>query len=170
METRKLYYEDCHLRQFTATVTGCTETEKGWEIVLDQTAFYPEGGGQACDLGTICHCQVLDVQEQGEQVVHLCDAPLIPGEQVDLTKAAAIAHRFDGVLLFPQILCSHRLSPGAAEVIFPHRTSSGRSCGGWGWDPAPSVPGNGPWCRNPYGSQSHSRGRPWPFLPCMYHG
>lgn len=83
METRKLYYEDCHLRQFTATVTGCTETEKGWEIVLDQTAFYPEGGGQACDLGTICHCQVLDVQEQGEQVVHLCDAPLSVGQTVE---------------------------------------------------------------------------------------
>ena len=82
METRKLYYEDCHLRQFTATVTSCTETEKGWEIVLDQTAFYPEGGGQACDLGTICQAQVLDVQEQGEQVVHLCDAPLSVGQTV----------------------------------------------------------------------------------------
>ena len=76
METRKLYYEDCHLQEFTATVTGCTETEKGWQVVLDATAFYPEGGGQACDLGSLNDARVLDVQEQGQQVVHLCDKPL----------------------------------------------------------------------------------------------
>ena len=76
METRKLYYEDCHLQEFTATVTGCTETETGWQVTLDATAFYPEGGGQACDLGTLGNARVLDVQEQGEQVIHLCDKPL----------------------------------------------------------------------------------------------
>ena len=32
METRKLYYEDCHLRQFSARVASCEETEKGWNI------------------------------------------------------------------------------------------------------------------------------------------
>jgi alanyl-tRNA synthetase len=80
--TRKLYYEDCHLRQFTSTVTGCDQTEKGWRITLDSTAFYPEGGGQACDLGTLGAARVLDVREQDEQVIHLCDAPLTIGETV----------------------------------------------------------------------------------------
>ena len=47
MKTRKLYYEDSHLRTFTAKVHSCEKTEKGWEVVLDATAFYPEGGGQA---------------------------------------------------------------------------------------------------------------------------
>ena len=82
MEPKKLYYEDCHLRQFTATVTACEKTENGWYISLDQTAFYPEGGGQACDLGTLDDATVLDVQEQGETVVHLCDKALRVGQSV----------------------------------------------------------------------------------------
>ena len=82
MKTRKLYYEDCHLRQFTATVTGCVSTEKGWQITLDATAFYPEGGGQACDLGSLGSVQVLDVREQDDTVIHLCDGPLEVGSSV----------------------------------------------------------------------------------------
>ncbi len=73
METRKLYYEDCNLQEFTATVTSCLQTDKGWAVTLDATAFYPEGGGQACDLGTLGDARVLNVREQGQQVVHLCD-------------------------------------------------------------------------------------------------
>lgn len=80
--TRKLYYEDCHLRQFAATVTGCSPTEKGWSITLDATAFYPEGGGQACDLGTLGGVRVLDVREQNDQILHLCDGPLTVSETV----------------------------------------------------------------------------------------
>ena len=82
METRKLYYEDCHLTSFTARVHSCQETDKGWQIVLDATAFYPEGGGQVCDLGTLGGVQVKDVREKGEAVVHLCDGPLIVGAEV----------------------------------------------------------------------------------------
>ncbi len=82
METRKLYYEDCHLKQFTATVTGCIPSEKGYLVTLDATAFYPEGGGQACDLGTLGPVRVLDVRESGEHIFHLCDGPLEPGSQV----------------------------------------------------------------------------------------
>lgn len=83
METRKLYYEDCHLYRFRATVIGCEAVKKGYEITLDATAFYPEGGGQPCDLGTLGGVTVLDVQERGEQVLHLCDGPLPIGETVE---------------------------------------------------------------------------------------
>ena len=61
--TRKLYYEDCHLREFTARVVSCEEDQKGWEVVLDRTAFYPEGGGQACDIGSLGGVKVLDTRE-----------------------------------------------------------------------------------------------------------
>ena len=74
--TRKLYYEDCHMSHFQAQVTGCEKCEKGYEIRLDATAFYPEGGGQACDLGTLNGAQVLDVREREEEILHLCEAPL----------------------------------------------------------------------------------------------
>ena len=83
MQTRKLYYEDCHMQNFTATVTGCTQTAKGWEVTLDATAFYPEGGGQPSDVGTLGTARVLDVRERGEEVIHLCDSALEAGSTVE---------------------------------------------------------------------------------------
>ena len=83
METRKLYYEDCHLRSFSATVVSCEQEEKGWQIALSATAFYPEGGGEAPDLGTLGGVNVLDVQEKDGIILHLCDGPLPVGENVD---------------------------------------------------------------------------------------
>ena len=83
MQTTKLYYDDCHLQSFTARVTGCEKTRNGYAVTLDSTAFYPEGGGQACDMGTLGNARVLDVREQGETVIHLCDGPLSPGETVE---------------------------------------------------------------------------------------
>ena len=83
METRKLYYEDCHLSRFTAQVLRCEETAKGYAVILSATAFYPEGGGQAGDTGTLSGIRVLDTREQGETVVHLCEKPLAVGERVE---------------------------------------------------------------------------------------
>ena len=83
MPTNKLYYADCNLKTFTATVTGCEKQENGWQITLDATAFYPEGGGQACDLGTLDGAAVLDVQERGDEILHLCDRPLALGQTVE---------------------------------------------------------------------------------------
>ena len=82
MDHRKLYYADSHLKEFSATVTGCTETKGGWAVTVDATAFYPTGGGQNCDLGTLGGANVLDVKEQAEEIIHLCDAPLQIGSTV----------------------------------------------------------------------------------------
>ncbi len=79
---RKLYYEDSHIKTFTATVTGCTPCEGGYAVTLDATAFYPEGGGQACDVGRLGRANVLAVKEVGEDVVHYCDKPLEVGKMV----------------------------------------------------------------------------------------
>ena len=82
MEVRRLFYEDSHLQNFTATVTSCTETKGGWAVTLDATAFYPEGGGQSCDLGVLGEANVLDVRELDGDIVHLCHKPLAVGSSV----------------------------------------------------------------------------------------
>lgn len=82
MNTEKIYYSDCHARQCVATVLSCTEAGDGWMVALDRTVFYPEGGGQPCDLGTLGQAKVLDVQESNGCVLHRCDQPLEVGSTV----------------------------------------------------------------------------------------
>ena len=76
METNKLFYVNPHVSQFSARVLSCTPDDKGFAVILDQTAFYPEGGGQAADTGTLGTARVLDVRERDDVIVHICDSAL----------------------------------------------------------------------------------------------
>ena len=91
--TRKLFYEDPNLAEFTGKVLSCTAENDRWAVILDATAFYPEGGGQAADVGVLGGVSVLDTQERGEEIVHYCDAPLEIGAVV--TGKIDWEHRFD---------------------------------------------------------------------------
>lgn len=76
METTKLYYADAFVRQFDAVVLACEPEKKSWRVVLDKTAFYPEGGGQPADHGTLGDANVTDVHEQDGVIFHTCDRAL----------------------------------------------------------------------------------------------
>ena len=89
----KLYQQDPFLTRFTAQVVSCAADKGGWSVVLDRTAFYPEGGGQPWDTGTLNGIPVTQVQEQDGAVVHTCAARLEPGTQVE--GAVDWARRFD---------------------------------------------------------------------------
>lgn len=80
--TDKLFYKDSHLIEFTAEVLSCGQKGEQYEVVLDQTAFFPEGGGQYADHGTLGQVRVLDVQEKDGEIIHLTDGPLEPGIRV----------------------------------------------------------------------------------------
>ena len=81
---KRLYYESSYIKNFTASVTGCREKKDGrWEITLDQTAFFPEGGGQPWDTGTLGGANVLEVHERDGEVLHYTDRPLEAGSQVE---------------------------------------------------------------------------------------
>ena len=81
---KRLYYESSYIKNFTASVTGCRERKDGrWEITLDQTAFFPEGGGQPWDTGTLGGANVLEVHERDGEVIHYTDRPLEAGSQVE---------------------------------------------------------------------------------------
>lgn len=78
----KKYEENPYLTQFSAQVQSCVQGKKGWDVILDQTAFYPEGGGQPYDLGVLGGVKVLEVHEREGHVVHTCEKPLEVGSRV----------------------------------------------------------------------------------------
>ena len=80
--TEKLYYLDSHLFTFDAVVLDCREEKTGYSVVLDRTAFFPEGGGQLADTGTLGGVRVLDVQEREGEIRHYTGAPLTVGDTV----------------------------------------------------------------------------------------
>lgn len=81
-EMNELFYTNPYLREFDATVVACTEGKKGFEVVLDNTAFYPEGGGQPADLGTLGEAKVSDVRRQNCVIIHFTDKALEVGATV----------------------------------------------------------------------------------------
>lgn len=80
--TEKLYMTNPYLTEFEARVLSCEEKNGNWLVTLDRTAFYPEGGGQPWDLGTLVQgpgalkARVLEVHEREGVVYHTVDAPL----------------------------------------------------------------------------------------------
>jgi len=80
--TEKLFEQDAFLIKFEAKVLSCTKGKKGFDIVLDRTAFFPEGGGQPWDTGRLEivgsgeRVKVLEVHNRGDQIVHICSHPI----------------------------------------------------------------------------------------------
>lgn len=82
MKTRRVFYEDVYIREFEAIVLSCEEREGRYYTVLNQTAFYPEGGGQPADKGNIEGIQVMDVQYVDGELCHITEKPFEVGAQV----------------------------------------------------------------------------------------
>ena len=80
--TAKLYEKDAYIKEFTATVIDCISADNAFKIILDKTAFFPEGGGQAADIGTLGNTNVFDVQIENGAIYHYTNEPIEIGSEV----------------------------------------------------------------------------------------
>lgn len=106
--TQKLYYENQYIKEFDACVVSCTEGKRGFEVILDKTAFFPEGGGQPGDTGFIGDAEVIDTVERGEDVVHIC-TKAVGGEvkcRLDFEKRFTNMQQHTGEHIFSGVLHS----------------------------------------------------------------
>lgn len=118
--TRRIFDEDSYITEFDSAVLSCEETEKGFFLILDSTAFFPEGGGQFPDKGSIDGTEVLDVQEDKAGVIrHLIKAPIEPGKtvhgKIDWTQRFDFMQQHSGEHIFSGLAHSKH---GATNVGF----------------------------------------------------
>ena len=78
-EMGERYYLHPYDCEFQARVIECRKTKKGWEAALEDTLFYPEGGGQPADMGVLGDVHVLDVHRKDGVIWHETDGPLEAG-------------------------------------------------------------------------------------------
>lgn len=80
--TEKLYYENQYTKDFTAKVISCEQSGNKFEIELDRTAFFPEGGGQPGDKGKIGDTAVITTVEKDGRILHICENAVEAGSEV----------------------------------------------------------------------------------------
>jgi len=127
-ETEKLFYDDQGRTEFEAVVLDVFEREEGYDVVLDQTMFYPEGGGQPADRGQLTvgetTVDVVDVQERDGVVLHRTDADPGKGEFV---KGQVDGDRRDR--LRAHHTATHLIGHAAREVLGDHVRQAGAQKG-----------------------------------------
>lgn len=117
--TERLYFTDSQLVEFESDVARCTAAGERYEVVLAATAFYPTGGGQPHDVGTLANRAVLDVVDRdADGIVHVVDGPIDPG-----TRAKGIVDWKRRLDHMQQHSGQHILS-AAFESLFAARTES----------------------------------------------
>ena len=81
IQTQRLYYENVYCREFEAVVLDCRKQKDGYALLLDKSAFYPEGGGQPSDQGYIGEIEVTEVLEKDGELLHYTRQPAAVGEK-----------------------------------------------------------------------------------------
>ena len=80
--TKRLYDENSHLTEAESRVVSCVPAGDAFDVVLDQTVFFPEGGGQPSDTGKLGEALVSHVREEGGEIYHRVDRALAVGAVV----------------------------------------------------------------------------------------
>ncbi len=123
-ETEKLYYDDQTRMQFEAVVLDVLDREGGYDVILDSSMFYPEGGGQPADHGTLSGgnvtVEVTDVQETEGVILHRTDGN--PGKG-DIVRGQVDAER--RWRLMRHHTATHVIGRAAREVLGDHVRQAG---------------------------------------------
>jgi len=126
-ETRRLYYEDQYMRKFRAKVLKLIDEKF---VVLDQTAFYPEGGGQPSDKGYLQFdgekCEVRNVQKVGKVIVHELKGEKLPKEGETVEGEIDWDRRYS---LMKAHTATHIIMGAARRVLGEHVWQSGTQKG-----------------------------------------
>ena len=116
MKTIPLYDREPFAKEFSARVISCQEEITGekklYKVVLDQTMFFPEQGGQSSDKGTLDSAAVLDVQIEDEVIYHYCSS----GFFSRITKYTFRINR--SVFTIAQLLCNLKT---ISQTAFSHQ-------------------------------------------------
>lgn len=112
MNTTKLYQTDRYRTEWEAQVTSVKRENDTLLLTLDQTAFFPEGGGQSCDLGMIGSYEVIDVQEKDGEVYHTVKAAGENGTSVKPTISGEASENGHVSAKIPAQTPSKPLAPG----------------------------------------------------------
>ena len=83
MSTEKIFETRGDVYEILATVTDCQATEGGFAVTLDRTPFFPGGGGQEADVGTINGFSVIKITEVGEDIIHIVQNKFKVGDTVN---------------------------------------------------------------------------------------
>ncbi len=78
--TEKLYYNNSKTLEFESEIMEVNSSEKGFQVILDKTYFYPTSGGQSFDTGFINGIKVLDVFENQGKIIHLLESEITQGK------------------------------------------------------------------------------------------
>ena len=118
--TERLFDKDPYMTEFSATVLCWKQCDGAFFAALDRTAFFPEGGGQFCDLGTLYNADVLDVQEDENGVIwHKINKPvetgIIVNGKIDFRRRFDFMQQHSGEHIFSGLAHRHF---GAANVGF----------------------------------------------------
>ena len=101
MNTRRLFKEDVYLQEATAKIKNIIKEEGRVTLTLDQTLFFPTGGGQSCDKGTLGGFDVVDVSETPDEIYHQITGDLTEIDKLQIGDEVALkldwAHRFDNM-------------------------------------------------------------------------
>jgi alanyl-tRNA synthetase len=116
--TERLYYTDAEALEFHARVVAARDHEGKAAVVLDRTAFYPTSGGQPFDTGTLGEATVIDVVDEGDEILHVVDRALATG--TDVRGSVDASRRLDHM---QQHTGQHILS-AAFDHLFKNRTLS----------------------------------------------